>query len=195
MKKDRFKVMCVILAGLLCILAACAVPTDRLSPEEIEALRETYPLCGTPDIVDGNWNVPVEEYIERADTFVYGEVRGDVQYYTKDVALMTVEFYAYTLSVFADSEGLYEKGTEITLHNNMWLKNMMPELQDGMRILAVFNAGTEDEYRSSFAPSGLFYVTEDGYVLSTFDETDTGTKIPLSGMPVEEALKVLQKNQ
>ena len=194
MEKYKFKVLCVILAALLCVLTACTAPTDRLSPEEIEVLRQTYPLCGTPDIVDGYWNVPVEEYIERADTFVYGEVRGDMQYYTKDVALKTVEFYAYTLSVLADSEGLYEKGTEITLHNNMWLKNMTPELQDGMRILAVFNAGTEDEYRSSFAPSGLFYVTEDGYVLSTFDETETGTGIILSGLPVKEALKLLQKN-
>ena len=195
MKKDRFKVMCVVLAGLLCVLAACAAPTDRLSPEEIEALRETYPLCGYPDLVSGNWNVPLEERIERADTFVYGEVRGDVQYYTKDVALSTVEFYAYTLSVLADSEGLYEKGTEITLHSNILLKNMTPELQDGMRVLVAFKAGTKDEYRSSFAPSGLFYVTEDGYVLSSFNEAATGTKIPLSGMPVEEALKVLRKNQ
>ena len=195
MKKDRFKAMCVILAGLLCVLAACAAPTDRLSPEEIEVLRKTYPLCGTPDLVDGNWNVPVEEYIERANTFVYGEVQGEVKYFTDERTIAAHEFYSYTLSVLEDSEGIYEKGTEVTLYSNVLLENMTPKLQDGMRILAAFKAETEDEKRSSIPPRSLFYVTKDGYVLSTFNETDTGTKLPLSGMPVEEALKVLQKNQ
>ena len=126
MGKYRFKVLCVVLAALLCFLTACTVPTDRLSPAEIEALRQTYPLCGTPDIVDGNWNVPVEEYIERADTFVYGEVRGDVQYYTRDVVLSTVEFYAYTLSVLADSENLYEKGYFDCSFYERWQKEKSP---------------------------------------------------------------------
>lgn len=195
MNKRRFRAVWLLLIGLLCALTACTAPADRLSPEEIEALRADYPICREgPDLVTVRMDVPIEEYIERADTFVYGEVTGEVEYYTKDVVLRSETFYRYTLTVLDDSEGIYEKGTRITIFGNARLETMHPKFQDGMRIIAAVSAKEEDENIASFGWN-VFYVTEDGYVLSAFDEAASGTELFLSGMRTEDVLQAVKKDQ
>ena len=69
MRKNKVWAVALLLIGLLCVLTACAAPADRLTPEEIEALRENYPICREgPALVEIRMDVPIEEYIERADT-------------------------------------------------------------------------------------------------------------------------------
>lgn len=187
-----------ILTGVLALgmvigaLVLRFMPEDRLTAQEIAALREVYPLCGKPDLIEMR-DVPLEEYIERADTFVYGEIVGEGRYFTKAFGIRDVEFYEYTLTVLDDSEGIYENGTQITFVANALLEDSNPKLRDGMRMVVPVTAEEGVPGRTSFGTQGVFYVTEDGYAITAFDEAQTGTKLDLNGVRVEKLLDAVRK--
>ncbi len=189
MRKRRFRAVWVLLLSILVVLTACAAPAERLTPEEIEVLREKYPLCGYPELVEVMY-VPIEEIIERADTFVYGTIIGEAE--PDDSSIW--ERFRYTMEVLDDSEGLFEKGEQIMFSADIMLRSMIPEFTDGMRALVAY-APSEEENNTMFMLWSVFYVTEDGYVLPAFDENKMGSKLMLSGMCVEDALKAVKKNK
>ena len=97
----------------------------------------------------------------------------------------TYEFYAYTVSVIEDTSGIYKAGDEISIVSNKEFIDFKPHLSDGMKV--VFPAGSEDGEvtRVSYSVYGMYYVTEDGYAISAFDETQTMEK-SMNGIKVEE---------
>ena len=186
--KRRFQILSVLLA-LLFILTACAAPTARLTAEEIEALREDYPLCGYPELVEVRY-VPIEEIIERAPTFVYGEIIGEAE--PDDSSWY--DRFRYTMTVIDDSESLLQEGEQITLSADIMLRSVIPEFTDGMRALVAY-APSEEENSGTFWPWSVFYVTEDGYVIASFNEAQMGSGLILNGMRVEDVLKAVKKDK
>ena len=187
--KRRFQVLSVLLV-LLLTLAACSAPAARLTPEEIEALREDYPFCD-PAIVEVMF-VPIEEMIERADTFVYGEIIGEPELDDSS----WYDFFRYTVTVIDDSEGLFEKGEQVTFTDVGTVRSMTPEFSNGMQFIAAYKVGEEDKNNGHVLVFwSMFYVTEDGYVIASFNETQMGSKLILSGMRVEDALKAVKKEK
>ena len=189
MKRRSFQILSVLLA-LLLALTACSAPAARLTEEEIEVLRERYPLCGYPELVEVMY-VPIEEIIERADTFVYGEIIGEAE---PDHSAIW-ERFQYTLTVIEDSERLFEKGEQVTLISDVMLRSIIPEFKDGMRAVVAYTPETGNKNSALFMLWSVFYVTEDGYVLSSFDENKMGSELILSGMRVEDALAAVKKNK
>ena len=190
MYKKRFWVVSVFLWVLLTALTACSAPADRLSSEEIEALREDYPLCSYPELVEIMY-VPIEENIERADTFVYGEIIGEAE--PDDSSIW--ERFRYTVAVIDDSEGLFEKGETVIFSENVMLRSMIPEFSNGMQFIAAYRVGEEEKNNGHFMLWSMFYVTEDGYVIASFDETLMGSELILSGMRVEDTLQAVKKEK
>lgn len=200
----------VIAVGCISIwnLTKANEPKPHLSEAQIVALREQYPVCGiiTPLLGDMREST-LEEAVERAETFVYGEVVGDYSTYYKNISTGheeldakrkangisdVYEFYEYTINVFNDTEGKYTKGEQITLADNTEFMEYNPQLSDGMRVVVPIIQSKEKESRYYYGVNGMYYVTEDGYALSAFDE-QTRAKKAYSGVKVEDLLEALKK--
>lgn len=203
----------VLLLALIGCFAGCAsdISEDRLTEQEILDLREQYPFChiGSSDFMCASGNVtPAETYIGWADTFVYGEISGEEQRFVKNISSGDIEldqkreanglsndyeFYAYKFVVLDDSEGIYEKGAKIYIAANLMLKADNPEFKDGMKfVVPIFPEDNAPDV-FTFGQGGVFYVTDDGYVINAYegaDETQAGTSY--SGMKVEALLKELK---
>ncbi len=129
------------------------IPANRLSESEILALRDEYPICGVdaPEMVS-MVEVQLETYIEDGsyDSFVYGEVLGDVDTFAKEVSTghieldekfknnglgITESFYGYVISVIEDTEGRYQKGDKITIVDNVIFKDYNPTFSKGMKVI------------------------------------------------------------
>lgn len=189
MKRRSFQVLLVLLV-LLLTLTACSAPAARLSSEEIEALREDYPFCD-PAIVEVMF-VSIEEMIERADTFVYGEIIGEPEL---DDSSWYERFW-YTATVIDDSEGLFEKGEQVTFYESDLVSSIIHPFSDGTQFMAAYKAGEEDKNNGDVLVFwSMFYVTENGYVIASFNETQMGSELILSGMRVEDALKAVKKEK
>ncbi len=191
-RKKVLIVTAVLLAGLL--LAAGVIlgrqilgNNDRLTSEQIAELREKYPVCaGCPPTVNTR-HPSLEEAKENSQTFVYGKVLGDVQYFTSH----SYGFYGYALSVLGDSEGLYRPGDTLTVIANAAMEEYNPKLTDGMEAVMPVSPkeGTDRMY---FGRAGFFYVTEEGYTLPAFAEPP-GEECGLDGLKTEALLKELKK--
>lgn len=175
----------------------------RLTQEEIDALREQYPIAN-PAASPLVTIVPpsLSDVMERSDTFVYGEVVG-VE--TVEKVLSTgnesldakrqgagageVSFQVLTLRVIEDTAGLFGEGEEISLWTDASLAEYGPQLTEGMRaVLPAAAYGSEGRYDTSYC--GAYYVTPEGFVLSAFDEEQCGGS--WNGVLVEELLAGLR---
>ena len=177
----------------------------RLTEEQISELREQYPLCkGSPPLVDmDTWTL--EQVKASVDSFVYAEVVGDVSYYTVSASTGNeqldekrrangindeFQFYEYTLSVLGDTNGKYKKGEKITIAANVMFMDYLPKLSDGMRMMIPMSRDPEKPSRSYYQRDGIYYITEDEFAVSAFDEKLEPE--PLSGMKVEELMQELK---
>lgn len=205
----------IIVAGIslmccvCCVLSMCLSP-KRLDSEHIESLRDEYPVCGinAPAGLILR-NTPIDEVKERAESFVYGEVVGDMMKYNVTTSLSNkalsekrnqngideiFEFYEYTIEVISDTEGKYEKGELITIAANMDFIDYNPVLSEGMRIVVPVAKDKNKHSRNNYVVNGMYYVTPDGYVLAAFDEGSVSVSRGLSsGIKVETLLKNLKK--
>ncbi len=209
-KKKMFLIFILMLVFFvsLCCLYTFNTPVQKLSESLIAKLREQYPVCGI-DAPGGIYlkKFSLNEIIKETDSFVYGEVIGDVSTYS--VALSTgntalddkrkangindvFEFYEYTISVIVDTEGKYTKGEQITISANTEFLNYNPSFSDGMKIVVPVIRNKDKPTRHSYTVDGTFYVTEDGYAISAFEE-DSRSRIALSGLKVEDLLNELKK--
>ena len=185
-------------AAVLCVCAAiCAVclqtlkPEQRLTQEEIEALRDDYPICYTqaPPHID---LVPADiaEIRERTETFVYGEITGSWETFTHNGYARC----GYPMKVIGDTENLMMQGRQITLYINLEFQDYYPSLCEGMRVVVPVVRDLNDPTSCSFSLSGMYYVTPDDYVLSCYDESlNDASGLSYSGISVEALLRELKK--
>ena len=208
LKKRRLIPVIAVLALLLFgIIGYCLHEANRrLSEEEITVLRETYPLCGNLSGLDMRYATMAEE-IEHNDTFVYGTVEGESSTYVKSVlngerqpegtrpngSAFLYEYYSYTVSVIEDSEGIYQGGEKIQIEAPMSFVDFNPRLSDGMKIVVPILLDSESETLTYFGAMGMYYVTEDGYVLSVVDEALMEMEEPLTGVKLEKLLEKVKK--
>ena len=199
-----------MLAVLLVSIAGLYMhETNRqLSAEQIDALREKYPLCGhIPPLVSMRFYT-MAEVMEDNDTFVYGTVEGEMSVYSKYISTGDPEldkkrqengiadvydFYSYTISVIEDTEGIYQAGDKIRIESNTVFIDFNPHLSDGMKIVIPVAGYSRPDGVTGFSTEGMYYVTEDGYVLSVIDEAMMMMEEPLSGVKLEKLLKALKK--
>lgn len=203
----------ILSVPILIIFSIClivnGINSHRLSDEEIAVLREQYPVCGV-DVPEGisMKKASINEVKSAAETFVYGEVVGDMKTYS--VKLSTgnsmldqkrenngiseeYDFYEYTISVISDTEGKKEKGENLTITANKIFKNYNPQLREGMKIVVPVVTDDDNQTRNHYIVDGMYYVTEDGYAISAFEESTVYSRKLKSGVKVEELLKELKK--
>lgn len=185
------KVIILIAAVVLVVSVLIGTRSDeRLSEKQISALREQYPVYGdinkvNPLIEMVSVKTTLEEISKRADIFVYGEV-------TEEVPVQSIysyaKFYGYKVRVFEDVKNKIAPGEEITIIANTEFKDYNPSLSKGMKVVVPVSENKERYYFDVC----VYYVTEDGFVLSAFDEKEYLDK-EYSGIKVEKLLKILKK--
>jgi hypothetical protein len=207
----------VIALAIVVVISGLAVwnstkanePKPHLTEAQIAELREQYPIYGikVPPLVERGKEATLEEAIERAESFVYGEVIGDYTIYYKNISTGheeldakrkangisdLEEFYEYTITVLDDTEGLFTKGEQITIASNTMFMEYKPSLSDGMQVVVPVIQSREKESRYGYGVEGTFYITEDGYAIAAFDEARRAKRV-YSGITLEELFEVLKK--
>lgn len=209
--------LCLAIVGVFTNLSHSSKP--RLSEDEISQLREQYPISGqkAPEMVS-IYPEPLETQIELTKkfhsnpetyTFVYAEVVGEVTSFDKNMSTghsaldaaykqhginLNHEFYEYTLSVIKDSERNHKEGDIITIYANMMFIDYYPKLTDGMKIVVpIADYDEPNNTRYGFDNVGMYYITENGYAISAYDEESLLKKEPMSGMHVDDLLKELHR--
>lgn len=208
-KKRNVTIVFVAFLFVLALIIVLLFPkTTKLTDAEISNLRTQYPICGTNIPFGATMkSVSLDECIQMSDSFVYGEVVGDVRYYSVSNDLGDAElqakrkangiddvnkFYEYTISVMDDTEGKYTPNTQITISANVLLKDFNPNLQDGMKVIVPVIRDDNVTARNYYTVYGMFYVTDDEYALSVYEEGPQ-TRSPLSGEKVEVLMERLKK--
>lgn len=208
--------LCLVI-GLLFNFSNSSTP--RLSADEISQLREQYPISGqkAPEMVS-IYPEPLENIIELTKkfhshpetfTFVYAEVVGEVTSFDENISTghstldsaykehginLNHEFYEYTLSVIKDTERNHKEGDIITISANMMFIDYYPKLTDGMKIVVpIADYDEPNNTRYGFDNVGMYYITENGYAISAYDEESLLKREPMSGMHVDDLLKELHK--
>lgn len=182
---------------------------DKLSEKQIASLRNKYPICGIEIPPHVSMRTPsLEEVKERVDTFIYCEVVGEMQTYSKKIStgyskldekeankgLSNVyDFYEHTISIIDDTENIYSKGEKITIASNADFMSYNPQLKEGMKFVIPVKKYEDVEGRHGFLVQGMYYVTDDGYAISAFDESASKTKSFCNGIKVEQLLQELKK--
>lgn len=191
---------------LCCGLFLCCVQTKedpRLDELQIEALRERYPVyTQDPPTVD-TYPVPFKKLCKRIDTFAYVEITGEIQYYSKYISMgdaawdakngSASSFYEYPAVVIDDTEKLFEQGEEITIASNMMFYGYEPELSPGMKVVFAATGEWHKPKQYGFSKIGTYYITEDSFALSAFDEKLYQMKKPLSGVTLKTLMRELHK--
>lgn len=214
MKAVNKRKLFIIIPTLVLILSVCFVfvlnrnaKEDRLSEEQIAALREQYPICGSHPLISVR-RLTLPEVKDASETFIYGEVVEDISTYTvtsstgnatldekrkQNGIVDEFEFYEYTIEVISDTEGKREAGEKITIAANSDFKDYNPRLTDGMKVVVPVTADKKVPARNYYLVDGMYYVTEDGYAISAFREDTATAKSITSGLKVDELLKLLKK--
>ncbi len=181
---------------------------DQLSEEVIAELREEYPVCGIkspPNLF--LLRRDLSEVKELTETFVYGKVIGEMSIYQVEARLSNealrekrnangindiFEHYEYTISVIGDTEGIYSGGETITIAANADFMEYNPKLKDGMKVVVPIIRDKRVKGRTSYTVNGMYYVTDDDYAITAFDETKNGKRV-LNGVKVDVLMKELKK--
>ena len=211
------KCICVLLSCLLCVLSlsACAPyspPDPALSQEEVDALREKYPVypVKVEGPVDVYTDISVEEMAANPDmnTAIYGTIVSQKKWGYTSLAgtdhpeleekkreltgsAGTATFLCYEMEIIRDAGGRYQPGDKVTLSITQFLESTIPPLEPGDKFIALggyydgINA-FPDEINIAF--KGLYYVTKDGYAISTSGEEP---QTRASGMTADDCVDYL----
>ena len=184
-----------LLVGISPALYQKAKASNRLSEEQIAALRmeEKYRLYTNGEFY---WpmvfmTIPeLDDAIETADAFVYAEVIGDWE-----VTYTAYKQYIYPIRIIKDTEGKFQTGELFWLMNRYDVMDYLPQFEDGMQIVVGVKRDRNDPSRGGYLGIGTYYVTEDGYVLSAFEESQENMqgRSAYTGLPVEQLLYQLKK--
>ena len=218
------KCICVLLSCLLCVLSlsACAPyspPDPALSQEEVDALREKYPVypVKVEGPVDVYTDISVDEMAqdEFYNTDIYGTIVSPKKWEYISLAgtdhpeleerkreftgsAGTAVHLCYEMELIRDAGGMYQPGDKVLLSITQFLEPTIPELQPGDKFIALagyFNDGREEfaerisaKNELGMAFKGLYYVTEDGYAISTSGEEP---QTRASGMTADDCVDYL----
>lgn len=202
-KKILFTVL--ICAGVISIgIITVHFSNQHLSKSELAQLRKQYPIYGptiSQELIDAfGKEAYIEQYHEKTENFIYGEIVGEHttfwrnQYTGKEAEKSCgnnwKELMEYTMIVSDDTNGIFEQGDEITLVSGIGsgLVAGLPVLAEGMKVVIPVYQDSFKESRYWWSEVGMYYVTEDGYVISAFDEETLSYKV-YSGIKVEELLE------
>lgn len=94
----------------------------------------------------------------------------------------------YEVEVIQDAAGRYSKGDTIVISIPASDKEAIPTFQKGDSLVFIGSYSSNRENEIMFSPQGLYYVTEDGYAISSFSE-ELSTRV--SGMKAEDCLNRL----
>ena len=166
-------------------------PEDRLTEAEIAALREEYPIRKTiyPSYLSVTY--PTLEIDKKfADTFVYAKVtKAEIVAEWEDAI-----FCDYTFTVIDDTRNKLKKGEKIMFSDGGTrdIIYTIPLLKEGMKIVfPAMKLESEDQYQ--YMKGCEYYVTDDDYVISAFDEEKANVSPPLSGVKLKQLIKELKK--
>ena len=201
------KVVIIIIAALILLSAVCSViihhlgnaEPDRLSETEIASRREQFPVIPasshpTIDFIHPTLEQIIEDCAHPPDEnyqvcFVYGTIVGAVD--IGDTSELSLP-HKCTIEVNTSTGRLFKAEELITLRLSQLFWGADPPLFDGETVvLPVYCDKTADGGCSSFF-TGTYYVTDDGYVLSMFDE-DFFSAQQLSGLKSETFMAEIEK--
>lgn len=208
MKYKKY-IISVIALAIICIMSIIInSSTQRLPKQKILELRKQYPIYGKeiPDSL--SMETPqLEEVAAVMESFVYAEVIGEEVTYSEYIPFGIPEldakraangldgiydFYEYSLRVIEDTEGIYTKGEKISIISNEVFREYNPKLEDGMKVVVPVRKQDDDTVRHGYHVVGMYYVTDNGYAISAFDEVECTTlSRTYSGIKVDALLKEL----
>lgn len=197
----------IIIVALLAVIiytTSTKSHNDFLSPEEITELRNEYPTYNnSPDFVSSN-PLSFQELMEGVDSVIIGQVEEQLPNYEVTLPVTSEadeainkkngydqkeQFVQYKLSVDKIISG-DSVDSEIILAHNTRLIGSEPELKPGMKlILGVVKGVSSHEGKYFSAKSGIYYIVNDSYVLSTFD--DESAKI-MSGGTLDQLISTIK---
>lgn len=181
------KCFCILFAFIFVLFLAsplfsALVGANALSSEEIAELREKYPEKPTLHAL-ANYVAPFSFSREAndADDILYGKVlqSNPTQRYT-----------VHTVYVLDTARGTIKAGQKIEVVERFGYE--FSYITKGDCFVAPVWEWADDENRRQMYPNSMFYVTDDGYVLSVFDESDQFVNYDLkihSGMTVQALLR------
>lgn len=217
-KKARIRWMSgLALAACIALLISGSIINGvfhaRLSETEILALREKYPIYEywkSEALIGSFRRVFVEEKVRGGSIqdFVYVEATGEAETYYKHRTINNKitknkeetntnwwdEYFSYTVMVIKDTEGLFEEGEEIKLFSHIGDDIVLPDLEEGMQVVVpVCKWHNLDADFYGWTSVGLYYVTDDGYVISAYDEESSAENIHFSGIKVNKLMRKLEQ--
>ena len=210
------KCICVLLSCLLCVLSlsACAPyspPEPVLSQKEVDALREKYPIypvASTGNVIIDT-SVPVEEMAAHMETAIYGKVLSERKW--KYVSMNGTDhpeleakrefftesageavFLCYEMEVIRDAGGKYQPGDKVVFSISEVVEPTIPDFQkgDALIFLGDYSSSMENALENEVGTifKGIYYVTPDGYALSTCGEEP---QTRASGMTADDCVDYL----
>lgn len=207
----------MILFTLFCLLCftSCSFysPAEpKLSEEEVQALREEYPIqpISTHPLIDIDTSGTVEEMASNMDTAIYGKVisprkwksvsttgtdHPELEEKKEDLTggAGTATFLCYELEVIRDAGGKYKKGDKVLFSLTEMMEGTVPDFQegDGVIFMGAYSDGEENALENEIGITfkGIYYVTDDGYALSTCGEDPQTARA--SGMAADDCLDLL----
>ena len=186
MKTKRIFIRFLILSTIM--LFACKASGDtKLRQSTIDELRKDYPITGQAPANITMIEPSLDLIYEASDSVLVLEITGDISHRVED--LLTgdatldeklashglpgeVEYFAYPVRVLQDEMEIYEEGTELMIYNNAIFEDVTPKLEAGDRISIPLQTGHNKSESIPFSVFGLYYITNDDYVLSAFNEKD-----------------------
>ncbi len=160
---------------------------DVLSAEEIATLRKQYPIYTNVPPTTTRADIPFMTILTWFPTATLVEITSPPQYYSvslsgtlpeqleekwEDMDLVNrAYFFEYEAVVLEDAAGILQPGDVITLSCTKEMEECTPELKVGQKLLTLLDkAASEKPNRYVFDREGAYYVTEDDYILSVFEE-------------------------
>lgn len=180
-------VILLVLIGAVYVIYKNPVPKVTLSQEEIEKLRELYPVNDeTPALIEVE-PASLEEYIDRCDCFVLAEVVGEPdKYYT--TGIFSCAWVKYEVRVVCDIWDSLEQDTIVITYNSESDVGM-PSMEVGSKFMIGGGYNSETGMLETNSNT-MFYVTEDGYVLSVKSEE---SKNRHTGSTVDDMINYIRR--
>ena len=209
---------CLLCVLSLSACAPYSPPDPVLSQKEVDALREEYPIYevksqGLAEFVGDTITVEEMAQDEFSDTVIYGTITSQKKWIYISLAgadhpeleerkreltgsAGTAAHLYYEMEVIRDAGGKYQPGDKVLLSITEFLEPTIPELKPGDKFIAMAcyywnhdfdkKAFLENELGMTF--KGLYYVTEDGYAISTSGEEP---QTRASGMTADDCVDYL----
>ena len=200
------------LAAFFCLLcfSSCSSfsPAEPvLSEKQVEELRGEYPIqpVSTSPMVSIDTSGTVEEMASTMDTAIYAKVISPRKWKSVSTAgtdhpeleekkgAGNANFLCYELEVIQDAGGKYQEGDKVVFSISQVVEDTVPDFQegDGVIFMGAYQDGKENSLENEIGSTfkGIYYVTDDGYALSTCGEDPQMARA--SGMTADDCLDLL----